>query len=92
MAHQHAQNYSTAWEAYLKIKQAYGAGPKLPQLCLVDLCISTAIVAAAEVSQCNTQLPWIWSFGTTVDKDGTWMDDCEIEAYIHMTHTNLWTS
>jgi hypothetical protein len=76
-AHQHARNYSMAQEAYLQIQQAYSTRPELPQLCLADLCISTAILDAAEVGQRNTQLPWIWSFGTTVDKDGTWMDECE---------------
>ncbi|KAN0131256.1 hypothetical protein V8E53_010960 [Lactarius tabidus] len=55
-AHQHARNYSMAKEAYLQIQQAYGAGPELPQLCLADLCISTAILDAAEVRQRNTQL------------------------------------
>ncbi|KAN0136391.1 hypothetical protein V8E53_005759 [Lactarius tabidus] len=71
----HAQNYSMAREAYLQIQQAYSVGPELPQLCLADLCIGTAILDPAEVRQHNTQLSWIWSFGKTVDKDGTWMDE-----------------
>jgi len=74
--HQHARNYSMAREAYLQIQQAYSVGPELPQLCLADLRVGTAILGAAEVGQRNTQLPWIWSFGTTVDKDGTSMDEC----------------
>jgi hypothetical protein len=75
--HQHARNYSMAREAYLQIQQAYSAGPELPCLCLVDLCVNTAILDSAEVRQRNTQLPWIWSFGTIVDNNGTWMDECE---------------
>lgn len=75
--HHHARNYSMAREAYLKIQQAYHIGPDLPQLHLSDLRVGTAILDAAEVGQRNTQLPWIWSFGTTVDSDGTWMDECE---------------
>lgn len=76
-AHQHARNYSMAREAYLQIQQAYEVGPELPQLRLSDLRVSTAILDVAEIGQRNTQLPWIWSFGTTVNKDGTWMDECE---------------
>jgi hypothetical protein len=75
-AHQHARNYSMARDAYLRIQHAYEYGPTLPQLHSEDLRISTAILGAAQVGQRNTQLPWIWSFGTTVDEDGTWMDEC----------------
>jgi hypothetical protein len=75
----HARNYSMAREAYLQIQQAYSVGPELPQLCLADLCVGTAILDPAEVRQHNTQLLWIWSFGETVDKDGTWMDECEFK-------------
>ncbi|KAN0130001.1 hypothetical protein V8E53_012155 [Lactarius tabidus] len=71
----HARNYSMAREAYLQIQQAYSVGPELPQLHLADLRVGTAILDPAEVRQCNTQLSWIWSFGETVDKDGTWMDE-----------------
>ncbi|KAN0137341.1 hypothetical protein V8E53_004786 [Lactarius tabidus] len=71
----HARNYSMAREAYLQIQQAYSVGPELPQLCLADLRVGTAILDPAEVRQRNTQLSWIWSFGETVDKDGTWMDE-----------------
>jgi hypothetical protein len=66
-----------AREAYLQIQQAYSAGPELPCLCLVDPHVNTAILDSAEVRQHNTQLPWIWSFGTIVDNNGTWMDECE---------------
>ncbi|KAI9445835.1 hypothetical protein BJY52DRAFT_1228635 [Lactarius psammicola] len=67
--HQHAQNYSM-------IRDAYEGGPELPELRLEeDLHVNTAILGAMQVGQCNTQLSWIWSFGTTVDQDGTWMDE-----------------
>jgi hypothetical protein len=75
----HARNYSMAREAYLQIQQAYSVGPELPQLCLADLRVGTAILDPAEVRQRNTQLSWIWSFGKTVDKDRTWMDECEFK-------------
>jgi hypothetical protein len=75
----HARNYSMAREAYLQIQQAYSVGPELPQLRLADLRVGTAILDPAEVRQHNTQLSWIWSFGKTVDKDGTWMDECEFK-------------
>jgi hypothetical protein len=75
----HARNYSMAREAYLQIQQAYSVGPEIPQLCLADLRIGTAILDPVEVRQHNTQLSWIWSFGKTVDKDGTWMDECEFK-------------
>src|SRR6266702_4130063 len=52
---------------------------ELPQLCWEDLRVSTAILGAAQVGQRNTQLPWIWSFGTTVDQDRTWMDECRFQ-------------
>ena len=75
--HQHARNYSMAHAAYIKVQQAYLDRPELLELHLADLHISTAILGAAEVGQRNTQLPWIWSFRATVNKDGTWMGECE---------------
>ncbi|KAI9451585.1 hypothetical protein BJY52DRAFT_1190868 [Lactarius psammicola] len=72
--HQHARNYSMARDSFLKIRDAYEGGPELPELWLEDLHVNTAILGATQVGQHNTQLPWIWSFGTTVDQDGTWMD------------------
>src|SRR6266702_8917980 len=68
-----------ARDAFLKIKHAYQAGLELPQLRSEDLRVRTAILGAAQVGQRNTQLPWIWSFGTTVDQDGTWMDECRFQ-------------
>jgi hypothetical protein len=74
--HQHARHYSMARDAYLKIHHAYEDGPELPQLRSEDLRVSTVTLGATQVGQRNKQLPWIWSFGTTVDQDNTWMDEC----------------
>ncbi|KAI9428667.1 hypothetical protein BJY52DRAFT_1200843 [Lactarius psammicola] len=73
--HQHACNYSMARDLFLKIRDAYEGGSELPELRLEDLYVNTVILDATQVRQHNTQLPWIWSFGTTVDQDGTWMDE-----------------
>jgi hypothetical protein len=75
--HQHARNYSMARDAYLKIQLAYEDRPELPQLRSSDLRVSTAILGSAQIGQRNTQLPWIWSFGTKKDQHGTWMDECK---------------
>jgi hypothetical protein len=75
--HQHARTYSMAREAYLQIREAYRVGPDLPQLHVADLRVGTAIIDAAKVGQRNTQLPWIWSFGSTGDEHGTWMEECK---------------
>lgn len=74
--HQHARNYSMARDSFLKIQNAYEDAPELPKLRTDDLRVSTAILGAAQIGQRNTQLTWIWSFGVTVDQDGTWMDEC----------------
>ena len=74
--HQHARHYSMAREAYLRIQQAYSISPKLPQLHVADLRVGTTIINAAEVGQRNRQLPWIWTFGNSVDEHGTWMHEC----------------
>jgi hypothetical protein len=74
--HQHARNYSMARDAYLKIQEAYDGGLELPQLRSKDLRVSTAVLGAAQVGQRNTQLSWIWGFGTTSDEDGTWINEC----------------
>ena len=65
-----------ARDAYLKIQEAYDGGLELPQLRSKDLRVSTAVLGAAQVGQRNTQLSWIWGFGTTPDQDGTWIDEC----------------
>ena len=77
--HQHARNYSMACEAYLWIHQAYSILEKLPRLHVSDLHVGTAIINAAEVGQRNRQLPWIWSFGNTVNEHGTWMHECNYQ-------------
>jgi hypothetical protein len=71
-----------ARDAYMKIQVAYEDGLELPQLCSEDLRISTTILGAAQVGQRNTQLPWIWSFGVTIEEDGTWMDECRCKCYL----------
>ncbi|KAH9014734.1 hypothetical protein EDB84DRAFT_1277578 [Lactarius hengduanensis] len=73
--HSHARNYSMARDAYLKVQEASGDAPELPPLQLTDLRVSTAILGAAQAGQRNTQLPWIWSFGTSEKQDGTWTDE-----------------
>jgi hypothetical protein len=75
--HEHARNYSMARDAYLKVQDASGDSLELPPLQQADLRVHTAILGAAQVGQRNTQLPWIWSFGTSAQEDGTWMDECE---------------
>ena len=65
-----------ARDAYLKIQDASGDSPELPPLSLEDLHVKTAILGSAQVGQRNKQLPWIWSFGTSVKQDGAWMDEC----------------
>ncbi|KAH9011694.1 hypothetical protein EDB85DRAFT_1878307 [Lactarius pseudohatsudake] len=79
--HQHARNYSMARDAYLKVQDASGLFPELLPLRLTDLRVSTAILGAAQVGQRNTQLAWIWSFGTSERQDGTWMDECRSTAH-----------
>jgi hypothetical protein len=75
--HQHARNYSMARDAYLKVQDTAGDSPELPLLRPADLRVNTAVLGAAQVGQRNKQLPWIWSFGTLVKQDGTWMDECK---------------
>jgi hypothetical protein len=75
--HEHARNYSVARDAYLKVQGASGDLPELPLLRRTDLRVNTAILGAAEVGQRNKQLPWVWSFGTSIRQDGTWLDECE---------------
>ena len=75
--HQHARNYSMARDAYLKVWDSSGGSPELPPLCVADLRVNTTVLRAAQAGQRNKQLPWIWSFGTSVRQDGTWMDECK---------------
>jgi len=75
--HDHARMYSMARDAYNSILDPFGESPALPLLQVTDLRVNTSIINAAEVGQRNQQLPWIWSFGTSTNQDGTWLDDCE---------------
>jgi hypothetical protein len=75
--HEHAQNYSMARDAYIKVFNPSGGFPELLPLQLADLGVKTVILGAVELGQRNQQCPWIWSFGTSTKKDGEWMDDCE---------------
>jgi hypothetical protein len=74
--HQHARNYGMARDAYEKIKDISLKAPELPKLIPADLQVNTAILGAAQRGQRNKQLSWIWSFGISDKKDGTWMDEC----------------
>ena len=75
--HDHARMYSMARDAYNKILDPSGESPALPLLQVIDLRVNTSIVNAMQVGQRNKQLSWIWSFGTSTNQDGTWLDDCE---------------
>ena len=77
MVHDHAQTYSMARDAYNTILDPLGESLALPLLQVTDLQVNTSIINAAEVGQWNQQLPWIWSFRTSTNWDGTWLDDCE---------------
>jgi hypothetical protein len=74
--HQHAQNYGMARDAYEKIKDISRTSLELPALAPADLQVNTAILGAEQRGQRNKQLSWIWSFGISGKKDGTWMDEC----------------
>ncbi|KAF8271907.1 hypothetical protein EI94DRAFT_1697902 [Lactarius quietus] len=74
--HQHAQNYRMVRDAYENIKNLSQTSPELTALAPTDLQVNTAILGAAQKGQQNKQLSWIWSFGISGKKDGTWMDEC----------------
>ncbi|KAH8987551.1 hypothetical protein EDB86DRAFT_2832248 [Lactarius hatsudake] len=73
--HEHARNYGMARDAYIKVQQASDGSLELPPLHAMDLRVKTAILGAAEVGQRNTQLPWIWSFGTSNVEGGAWFEE-----------------
>ncbi|KAH9015408.1 hypothetical protein EDB85DRAFT_1875870 [Lactarius pseudohatsudake] len=75
--HQHARNYGMARDAYIKVQQVSDGPLELPPLHATDLRVKTAILGAAEVGQRNTQLPWIWSFGTSNVEGEGWFDKCK---------------
>jgi hypothetical protein len=87
--HQHARNYCTARDAYLRVQDMSSEFPELPLLRPMDLRVNTAILGGAQVGQRNKQLPWIWSFGTSVKQSGKWMDDCKLKlSFILQSVTN----
>jgi hypothetical protein len=76
--HEHARIYSMARDAYRNVRQACPGGPDLPQLHPKDLHIATLVLGSEQAGQRNKQQSWIWSFGKSVEDDGTWMDDCKL--------------
>ena len=60
-----------ARDAYNKVLDPSGESLALPLLQVTNLRVNTAIVCAGEVGQRNQQLSWIWSFGTSTNRDGT---------------------
>ena len=75
--HDHARMYCMAKDAYNEVLDPSGELQALPPLQASDLRVNTSVLGAAEVGQRNQQLSWIWSFGTSTNRDGTWLDDCE---------------
>ncbi|KAF8256471.1 hypothetical protein EI94DRAFT_1646193 [Lactarius quietus] len=73
--HDHSQNYRMARDAYVNVQDPSRKSKQLPPLQLTDLQVNTIILGAEKCGQRNEQLPWIWSFGISAKKDGTWMDD-----------------
>ncbi|KAH9007644.1 hypothetical protein EDB84DRAFT_1447389, partial [Lactarius hengduanensis] len=78
--HQHARNYGMARDAYIKVQQVSNGSLELPPLHATDLRVKTAIFGAAEVGQRNTQLPWIWSFGTSNMEGEGWFDELNSQS------------
>ncbi|KAF8259192.1 hypothetical protein EI94DRAFT_1707314 [Lactarius quietus] len=64
-----------ARDTYEKIKDLSQTSPELLPLAPADLQVNTAILGAAQKGQQNKQLSWIWSFGISGKKNGTWMDE-----------------
>ncbi|KAH9048717.1 hypothetical protein EDB84DRAFT_1434127 [Lactarius hengduanensis] len=64
-----------ARDAYIKVEQGSDGSLELPPLHATDLLMKTAILGAAEVGQRNTQLPWIWSFGTSNMEGEAWFEE-----------------
>ena len=74
---EHACVYSMARDACWSLRQAVKDMNDLPQLHPQDLHIATHILGSAQTGQRNTQPSWIWSFGKTIEDNGTWMDSCK---------------
>jgi hypothetical protein len=79
--HEHARIYSMARDTFRRIHQVHTDVPDLPdlpQLRPSDLQVATTVLGSEQAGQRNKQRSWIWGFGTTVEDDGTWMNDCKI--------------
>jgi hypothetical protein len=83
---EHACIYSMARDAYRKLSNALTDRPELPELLPEHLKVKTLILGSAQIGQRNTQLPWIWSFGQTVEDEGTWMSSCELSHRYWYAH------
>jgi hypothetical protein len=75
--HQNAHIYNMAHNAYWMLHKSFPNGPDLPQLLMEDLHVATLVLGSDKAGQHNKQQSWIWSFGQTIEDDGTWMDDCQ---------------
>ena len=74
---EHACVYSMARDALRSLRKALKNIADLPKLQPEDLKVATHILGSAQAEQRNTQPSWIWSFGRTIEDDGTWMDSCK---------------
>ena len=74
---EHACVYSMARDVCRRLRKALKKISDLPKLHLEDLQVASHILGSAQVDQRNTQPSWIWSFGRTIEDDGTWMDSCK---------------
>ena len=82
---EHARVYSMARDAYRSIRQSLTEQQDLPKLHLADLHVATIVLGAEQTGQRNKQKSWIWGFGQTVERDGTWTGDCELLNLIDAT-------
>ncbi len=74
---EHACVYSMARDACWRLRKALKKLSDLPKLHPEDLQVASHILGSAQVDQHNTQPSWIWSFGRTIEDNGTWMDSCK---------------
>lgn len=64
-------------DAYQNIRAVHKDGSDLLPLQPEDLYITTLVLGAEQIGQCNTQKSWIWGFGKTLD-DEVWMNECQL--------------
>src|SRR6266404_2010321 len=69
--------YALPLDACRRLRKALKKISNLPKLQRDDLHVATHILGSSQAEQCNTQPSWIWSFGRTIEDDGTWMDSCK---------------